>query len=692
MPIPPPIKAELLWHPGEVAMQRTVGVAERMEVFGPRVIRDFMPEQHREFYRQLPFVALGAVDPEGYAWATLIAAQPGFATSLDPRTLRLDIPRDARDPADPGMNDGDAIGLLGIELHSRRRNRLNGTIRRDDDAGFAVVVEHAFGNCPQYIQLRDWQFGTVPGEHGDVRRLERLDARGRAMIAGADTFFVASYVDSERGARQVDVSHRGGRPGFVRVDADDTLTIPDFAGNLHFNTLGNFRLNPRAGLVFVDFETGDLCHLSGQAELVLDSPEIAAFQGAERLWRFRPRIVVLRERAVSLRWTLRDWSPNTLMTGSWEEVAERRRAAEHRSGWRKFRVGRIEQESTVIRSFYLEPDDGAGLIVHKAGQHLPLRLEIPGVEKPVLRTYTLTTAPSDNAYRISVKRQGLASEHLHDVIRVGDVIEARAPAGDFTIDAAERRPAVLMAAGVGVTPMLAMLRHIIYEGLRTRRVRPTWLLYAARSRAERAFDAEIGELVQRSGGAVRLVRLLAHPEDDSRPGVDHDALGRLDMALLRRTLGFDDYDFYLCGPPLFMQATYDGLRELNVADARIHAEAFGPASLKRRADADCSERAAKSRAGPSAEPVAVAFTASGKEARWTSSRGSLLELAEARGLSPEFRCRSGSCGTCRTPIVEGAVAYPVQPSFVVDEREALICCAVPADRASGGGDRLLLDL
>lgn len=317
---PPPNKAESPWHPGEVAMQRTVGVAERMEVLGRRVIRDFMPEQHREFYEQLPFLALAAVDHEGDAWATLITGQPGFAASPDPRTLRLNYPRDPRDPADAGMNDGDAIGLLGIELHTRRRNRMNGTVRRGDEAGFAVTVEHAFGNCPQYIQLRDWQLGAAPEIRGagDVLRLERLDARARAMIARADTFFVASYFDSESGARQVDISHRGGRPGFVRIDADDTLTIPDFAGNRHFTTLGNFRLNPRAGLVFVDFETGDMLHLSGDAEVILDSPEISAYLGAERLWRFRPRIVVLRERATPLRWAFTDWSPHTLRTGSWE--------------------------------------------------------------------------------------------------------------------------------------------------------------------------------------------------------------------------------------------------------------------------------------------------------------------------------------------------------------------------------------
>ncbi|WP_310476569.1 pyridoxamine 5'-phosphate oxidase family protein, partial [Sandarakinorhabdus sp.] len=486
----------------------------------------------------------------------------------------------AADPANAGLNDGDAIGLLGIELHSRRRNRMNGSVRRSGDDGFAVHVEHSFGNCPQYIQLRDWQAvvqpATVPGH---VVRQDHLDAAARAMIAAADTFFVASYLDGDAG-RQVDASHRGGKPGFVRIEADGALTIPDFAGNLHFNTLGNFLLNPRAGLTFVDFASGDLLQTTGEAEVILESPEIAAFQGAERLWRFRPRIVVRRAAALPLRWTFRDWSANSLMTGSWEDTASRLQAQALATQWRPFRVARIVDESAVIRSFHLEPADGAGITPHRAGQHLPIRLTIPGEAKPVVRTYTLSTAPSDGSYRISVRRQGLASAFLHDQIGVGDIIEARAPAGDFTIDAAERRPAVLIGAGVGVTPMLAMLRHLVYEGLRTRRVRPTVFIQAARTRSERGFDAEIAELVARADGKVRLVRTLDDTTDGALAGVDYEAAGRVDMALLRQVLGFDDHDFYLCGPPPFMQALYDGLRDLNIADGRIHAEAFGPASMR----------------------------------------------------------------------------------------------------------------
>jgi ferredoxin-NADP reductase/predicted pyridoxine 5'-phosphate oxidase superfamily flavin-nucleotide-binding protein len=678
------------WHPGEIAIQKAFGVDERMDSVGRRVVRDHMPEQHRQFFAQLPFIVAGAVDEHGDPWATLLAGHPGFMRTPDAKTLSMSRARDPLDPADAGMNDGASIGLLGIEMHTRRRNRMNGVIRRDGaNVAFDVAVEQSYGNCPQYIQLRDFEFVRDPAVSSSVQpvMLDALSPRAKAMITGADTFFVASYFDREDGHRQVDVSHRGGKPGFVRLADDGTLTIPDFAGNLFFNTLGNILVNGRAGLVFADFDTGDVLQLAGDAEVLLDSRETAAFQGAERLWRFTPRRIVYRAGALPLRWKARSEgaSPNSLMTGDWDQVAERLKAAALANVWRTFRVSKIVDESDSIRSFHLEPADGAGIVPHKAGQHLPIRVTLPGDAKPVIRTYTLSVAPSDGLYRISVKRDGRVSAHLHDTLRVGDVIEARAPAGDFTIDALERRPAVLMAAGVGITPMLAMLRHVVYEGLRKRRVRPVWMIVSSHSLASRAFAQEIDALEQSAGGAVNVIRVLSDT-NGARLGRDYDASGRIDIDLLTSRLPFNDYDFYLCGPGTFMQSIYDGLRALNVSDGRIHAEAFGPSALKRTADRGADVKPMRPAA---TEPVKIEFLKSGTSAQWKPGSGTLLELAEASGLSPEFNCRGGTCGTCRTRIAQGAVSYESEPAFHVGDDEALICCAVPA--ADGGG-KLELDL
>ncbi|MGO8101087.1 pyridoxamine 5'-phosphate oxidase family protein [Rhizobium leguminosarum] len=294
------------WHKGELAMQRSVGVAERMDGPGRNFVRRAMPEQHRAFFPMLPFVVLGAVDAKGDVWATVRAERPGFMVSPEPEILNVHLPRDAADPADAGMEDGDAIAMLGIQLETRRRNRLNGVIRRTDAGAFQVRVGQSFGNCPQYIQLRSSAFARDPDVPTEMPPLHsgQLDDRALGMIEGADTFFVASYVDRENGERQVDVSHRGGNVGFVRVGADGVLTVPDFPGNRFFNTLGNFLVNPKAGLVFIDFETGDMLQMTGRVEVLLDSPEVASFKRAERLWRFTPEEIVLRPDALPLRWSL----------------------------------------------------------------------------------------------------------------------------------------------------------------------------------------------------------------------------------------------------------------------------------------------------------------------------------------------------------------------------------------------------
>ncbi len=691
-------------------MQQRLGVAERMAAMGRRVVRSYMPDQHRAFFEQLPFLVAGTVDGEGNPWATFLTGKPGFARSPDPHTLQMNVRRAPDDPAWQGIQGGEAVGLLGIELHTRRRNRLNGVLLAADDAHPArweLKVHHSFGNCPQYIQRRALEVvdDTPRGEGGTEKKMgngresrvrvsTELMVSDRAMIAAADTFHVASYVDLDvetsggiGNARQVDVSHRGGQAGFVRVGEDGRLTIPDFAGNLHFNTLGNFLENPRAGLIFVDFQRGDVLQMTGRAEVLLEGPEIDAFEGAERLWYFTPERVVFRKAALGLRWRLLEWSPNSLMTGSWTQVEQRIEAERHRHTWRPFTVTQVVQESAVIRSLHLRPANGEGTLRHQAGQHLPIRVEVPG-HGLQHRVYTLSVAPSDAPYRISVKEEGLVSTHLHRQVKVGDCIEALAPAGNFTIDALEReREAVLLAAGVGITPLLAMLRHVVFEGQRTRRTRPTTLVYAAQNRSVRAFDEEIEALRKVAQGAVRVVRVVSAPGPEEVLGRTHDFEGFVSPAVLAKVLPDlsrrpDAYDFYLCGPPPFMQSVYDGVRAAGVADGRIHAEAFGPASLTRRLDPGSENEESTLHASmkaASVKPVRILFGSSKTEAQWEPAGPDLLTLAESMGLQPAFGCRIGACGACKVPVRRGQVVHRGAPTYPVGPDEALLCCALPAE-------------
>ncbi|WP_010167145.1 pyridoxamine 5'-phosphate oxidase family protein [Pseudomonas sp. PAMC 25886] len=308
------------WHAGERQLQQSAGVAERMEVIGAKVIRDHLPEQHRAFYELLPYLVVGAVDNQGLPWATLLEGSPGFVHSPDPYRLRIDSQPAVGDPAAAGLKSGAAVGLLGIDLNTRRRNRMNGVVASAGADGFAVEVVHTFGNCPKYIQLRAVDPGAQGRRlaQGAVQRAHSLDDADRAVIRNADTFFVASYVDLEGDAakRSVDVSHRGGNTGFVRVDGD-VLTIPDFTGNSFFNTLGNLQVNPVAGLLFVDFASGDVLQVAGRAEVILGGAELATFEGAERLWRVTVEQVVRREAALALRWQFEGFSPYSLALGPW---------------------------------------------------------------------------------------------------------------------------------------------------------------------------------------------------------------------------------------------------------------------------------------------------------------------------------------------------------------------------------------
>jgi len=299
------------WHEGERAIQARLGMLERMDRIGRRNIRGVMPDQHRAFFAQLPFLIVGSVDRQGWPWASILAAPPGFARSPDERTLHIAAQPVAGDPLAESLLPGAPLGILGIELPTRRRNRMNGHISTVDATGVSVAVEQSFGNCPQYIQRREYVWAAPPAHPASAEPFTALDAAARALIETADTAFVASAsrADDPTSARGIDVSHRGGRPGFIGVAADGTLVIPDYAGNRFFNTLGNLLVNPRAGLLFLDFAHGDLLQITGGTEIVWDGPEVQAVKGAERLWRFTPSHGRWLRGALPLRFEFGDFSP-----------------------------------------------------------------------------------------------------------------------------------------------------------------------------------------------------------------------------------------------------------------------------------------------------------------------------------------------------------------------------------------------
>jgi uncharacterized protein len=253
------------WHEGEAKAQRLAGAPAMAPV-----IRTFASDQHREFFARLPMLFVAGLDASGAPVASLLRGAPGFLSLPAPR--RLEIAAAFPEAEILSHEPGAPFGAIGVEFATRRRNRINGRVLEARADGLVVAVEEAFGNCPKYISARD----LFPGDPGRWSELRGFDGEARAVVAGATVFFVAT-----RGPDGVDMSHRGGPPGFVRIDGSGALRIPDFPGNRFFNTFGNLLLDPRAALLFPDFPSGRALQLMGEARV--------EFGEDERFWIFAPR-------------------------------------------------------------------------------------------------------------------------------------------------------------------------------------------------------------------------------------------------------------------------------------------------------------------------------------------------------------------------------------------------------------------
>jgi uncharacterized protein len=342
-------------------------------------------------------------------------------------------------------------------------------------------------------------------------------------------------------------------------------------------------------------------------------------------------------------------------------------------GFRPFRVVAKLPESSIITSFHLEPVQAEDWQPFAPGQFLVFRL--PALDGAILRNYSISGPAETGRYRISVKREpaaagfaaGLGSGFLHDQVKVGDLVEAQGPRGDFVLDRTSDRPVVLISGGVGLTPMVAMLHDLAQAGRRV------VFLHGCENGDVHALRDEV------IGLAANNPLLTAHfcyrnPSADDRANARFHSEGVITRALLQSLLCLDDYEVYLCGPPPFMQALYPMLRGLGVAEARIAYEFFGPATVLKDTPAP----------KPVAEPAAqadgaiiVRFAATGKEALWDARADSLLSFAEDQGLTPDFSCRAGICGTCVTRILSGSVEYFEEPLDELAEGEVLLCCSKP---------------
>jgi ferredoxin-NADP reductase/MOSC domain-containing protein YiiM len=343
------------------------------------------------------------------------------------------------------------------------------------------------------------------------------------------------------------------------------------------------------------------------------------------------------------------------------------------SGFRSLRVAKVDRESASVISLTFEEIDGSHLPAALPGQFLVLRLRVKPDAPPLLRNYSMSGAPGENTYRVSVKQEvnGAASSFLHRHVNAGDALEVSAPRGAFTLRPGDA-PVVLVSAGIGATPVLAML-HALAAQRSSRRV---WWLYGARNRSEHPFAKESRELLETLARAQSHV-VYSKPGPEDQLGRDYDSAGHLDVPLLDR-LGVDrNAEFYLCGPPPFLRSFTAGLKTWDAESARVHAEIFGPEESITPGIATSSRPTAHVPAGPPGAGPQISFTRSGVTAPWDSRFPSLLDFAEACDVPVRWSCRTGVCHTCESALIGGEVSYQPAPLEPPAQGNVLICCSQP---------------
>ncbi len=344
-------------------------------------------------------------------------------------------------------------------------------------------------------------------------------------------------------------------------------------------------------------------------------------------------------------------------------------------GFRRLRVARMMLESKSVMSLVLEPADDLPLSQAQPGQFVVLRLRPTADAPAVLRNYSLSDTPSSDHYRISVKHEanGVASTYLHTKVRQDDVLEVSAPRGSFTL-LPDDRPVVLLSAGVGATPVLAML-HKLADEVSPREV---WWVYGARDGGDHPFHEEVRALIQALPRGRAHIR-YSQPRPEDRVGADFDAPGRVSPVALREMGVPREANFYLCGPNAFLRDLTAGLKDWGVSGTNIHTEIFGPGESITPGVVNAAVSVPHPPAGAPGTGPLVSFARSGLTVPWSSNFDTLLEFAEACDVSVRWSCRTGVCHTCESGLISGTVAYQPEPLQAPADGNLLICCCKPQD-------------
>ena len=346
------------------------------------------------------------------------------------------------------------------------------------------------------------------------------------------------------------------------------------------------------------------------------------------------------------------------------------------NGSRKFEIHRKQREAEGVHSFYLVPHDGKPLPPFLPGQYLTFQLRIPGQPKPIIRCYSLSDSPNNpDYYRVSIKKvppprdqpdkpPGLSSTYFNDMLQEDDILDIKAPSGQFFLDMTSERPIVFVGGGIGLTPVLSMLTALTESGIR----REVWFFLGVRNGEEHLMKEQL-EALNQANENLHLHVCYSVPQKGDEKGRDYQHSGHVSVDLFKELLPSNNYTFYICGPPPMMEFLTAGLKEWGVPEDDVHFEAFGPATVKKT-------KAKVPEAGE-AEAVEVVFDRSGKTLKWDAGAETLLEFAEDNGIVIDSGCRAGNCGTCIVAVKSGEVTYVTDPGVTPEEGSCLTCVAMP---------------
>ena len=647
----------LSFHQGELDVQALANesaIALRNgQVLSSNILPGAMP-----FINQQNMLVISSVDEAGLPWSSVLFGPPGFIQASSSSSLLLDATKmlvNKNDPLWKNISHNPKVGVLAIELSTRRRFRVNGHIQRISgselsNSQFEITVQQAYPNCPKFIQRRNLKIEpeTQAEELPEPLTGTKIADQHKNIIRQSDSFFVSSSsLIKNSQEHSVDASHRGGLPGFIKVLEGNRLLIPDYQGNSMFNTLGNIHVYPKAGIIIIDFESARVLQLSGSAKILWNKKDDTNHSsGTKRFWELSIEKWQETKIPQAIKWNFQDYSPHNPREISAEDVNER--SVKDPNKTMALQISHVEKKSERINLYQIKAQDGGVLPTFEAGAHLPMEAKL-GDGKTVLRHYSILSSAHENRfYEIAVQNEPAGrggSQAIHQNIALNSMINAFPPKNEFTLTQIEDH-IILIAGGIGITPMLSMLRELVEKKASFE------IHYTAKQESDLAFKKDVLAL------AGDRAQFYASQNPDAE---------RLDLPHLIKNAKANSH-VYMCGPLRMISQVRELAQENGWNDSQIHFESFGAASK------------------PNDQAIEVHLKKSNQVVTVDPSQ-TILDALLDKNISVPFDCKRGECGMCATTVLSGDAEH--RDVYLSKSEQAQQMC-VCVSRAKGKA--LTLDL